>query len=465
MAGQLSTQGISFVIGIFLARILNPSEYGLIGMAMVFVSISGVFIDGGFSTALIRKKDPTQADLSTVFYINIGVAVLFYILLYLTAPFIANFYGQPVLTSVTRVISLNFVISAACTVQVLLFVKRLDFKTQSIISIVTVLLSGIVGLYLAYASYGVMALVIQSVAQNTLRMLLLWVIGKWRPAWVFSIISLKRLFSFGSKLFLSGLISRFFDNLYPLVIGRFFSPTALGYYTRAENYQGLLSRNLTSVVNGVSFPSLVQFQNDDERLKAGLRKMNNLIMMVNIPLMVGLALVAKPLIVLMITDKWLPVVPYLQWLCVAGILYPLHVTNLNVLNVKGRSDLFLRLEIIKKALIVFALIIGSFWGVKGLVIGQVVFSIVAFFINVWYPSKLFGYNLKMQLGDLLPFLGAVLVMAMGVWSLGFILEGLLQKLIIQAVIGILIYWAIVKMFKFEAYSHLKELLKGVFIKS
>lgn len=465
MAGQLSTQGIGFVIGIFLARILNPSEYGLIGMAMVFVSISGVFIDGGFSTALIRKKEPTQADLSTVFYINMAVAIFFYVVLFFAAPMIAIFYAQPVLIDVTRVISLNFVLSAACTVQSLLFAKRLDFKTQAVISVLTVIVSGIIGLYLAYSGYGVMALAIQSVVQNALRMILLWGIGKWRPAKVFSIKSFNELFSFGSRLFASGLLNKVFDNLYPLVIGRLFNPSALGFYTRAENYQGLLSRNLTSVVNGVSFPSLVQFQNDDERLRAGLRKMNNLIMMVNIPLMVGLALVAKPLIVLMITDKWLPVVPYLQWLCVAGILYPLHVTNLNVLNVKGRSDLFLRLEIIKKVLIVFALIIGAFWDVKGLVIGQATVSVIAYFINAWYPSKLFGYHLKIQLGDLLPFISAVIVMAMGVWGIGFIVEGLLQKLLIQAAIGVIIYWAIVKFFKFESYSHLKELLKGVFIKS
>jgi len=418
MAGQLSTQGIGFVIGIFLARILDPSEYGLIGIAMVFVSISGVFIDGGFSTALIRKKEPTQADLSTVFYINIGVAVLFYIILYFTAPLIARFYGQPILIDITRVISINFLLTAACTVQALLFVKKLDFKTQSIISVITVIMSGVVGLSLAYKGYGVMALAIQSVSQNVFRMFLLWTIGTWRPTWIFSVNSFKELFSFGSKLFASGLLNSVFVNIYALFIGKLYSPLALGYYSRADNYQSMLSQNLTSVVNRVSFPSLVQFQDDDERLRAGLRKMNNLIMMVNLPMMVGLALVSEPIIVLMITDKWLPIVPYLQWLCVAGILFPLHVTNLNVLNVKGRSDLFLRLEIIKKVLILLALVIGSFWGIMGIVLGRVVVSIIGYFINAWYPSKLFGYHLKMQLGDLVPFTLAVFVMAVWVWGVG-----------------------------------------------
>ena len=285
LAGKLASQAISFVIGIFLARILAPHEYGLIALAMVFIAISSVFVDGGFSTALIRKENPTQADLSTVFYLNVGAALLLFAVMFVTAPYMALYYGEPLLSPVVRLVSLQFLIASLCTVQSVLLTKKLDFRTQSIIHVAGVSVSGGVGLYMAFNGFGVMALVAQVLVQETVRALLLWVLGSWRPSWLFSVASFRELFSFGSRLLASGLLNKVFDNLYPLVIGRFFSVVQLSYYSRANGYQALFSQNFVSMVNAVSFPSLVKFQNDDERLRSGLQKMNTLVMLVNTPVM------------------------------------------------------------------------------------------------------------------------------------------------------------------------------------
>lgn len=430
---------------------------------MVFIAISSVFVDGGFSTALVRKQDPSQADLSTVFYLNVSAALVLFAVLFVSAPYIASYYDEPLLVPVVRIVSLQFIIASLCTVQSILLVKKLDFRTQSAIHVVGVVVSGGVGVFFAFRGYGVMALVAQVLVQETVRAVLLWAHSTWRPSWVFSKESFRELFSFGSRLLASGLLNKVFDNLYPLVIGRYFSVVQLSYYSRANGYQALFSQNFTSMVNAVSFPTLVKFQDDNERLRAGLRKMNTLVMLVNVPVMLGLAVLAKPLIVLMITEKWLPVVPYLQWLCLAGLLYPMHVTNLNALNVKGRSDLFLSLEIVKKLFVLTALSIGFFWGLKGMVIGQVVVSVLAYVVNAYWPGKLIRYGIWGQLRDVLPIVLIACFMAGFVWFLGTVLpiKHAAALLFVQVAAGAFLYWVLAKAIRLPALLHLEELLRGL----
>lgn len=399
---RFSSQGISFVFSIFLARILDISDYGIVAMIVVFMAVAQAFVDSGFSSALIRKPDLNEEDKSTAFYFNIVVGLACYGILFIASPLIAVFYDEPLLSPIIRVTGLSIVFNSLCVVQRALFTIAVDFKTQAIISLVCTVISGVVGLVMAYNGYGVWALVAQSTSSTFLNFVLLWFCSRWRPITGFSKASFRYLFNFGSKLLVSGLLDTLYNNAYPIVIGKFYNSAQLGLYSRAQGYASLPSSNITGVLQRVTFPVLSLMQNDDERLALNYRRLLRVSAFVVFPLMVMLAAVAAPLIRVMITSKWDGCVGFLQILSLAMMWYPIHAINLNLLQVKGRSDLFLRLEIYKKIFGVLILICTIPLGVTAMCWGLVVGSVFSLVMNTYYTGKLIKVGFFIQMKDLLP---------------------------------------------------------------
>lgn len=399
---RFSVQGIQFVIMIVMARILLPADYGLIGMLAIFIAISQTVIDSGFSSALIRKINRTEEDYSTVFYFNIVVGIFLYAVLFVAAPWIARFYETPELTALTRVVALNLFLNSLAVVQRAILTIRIDFKTQAKASFSAALLSGGVGIALAYMGWGVWALAVQTVLNGAVNTGLLWVLSRWKPLRVFSWQSFRELFSFGSKLLLSGLLDTAYRNIYTIVIGKKFSSTDLGYFTRADQFAQFPSSNLTGILQRVTFPVLSEIQEDKERLAAAYRKFLRLSAYVIFPLMTGLAAVAVPFIRCLLTEKWDFTAVLLQILCLSFMWYPIHAINLNLLQVEGRSDLFLRLEVYKKVLGVVVLVVTIPMGLVAMCWGGLVSSLLALGINTYYTGRLIHVGLWKQLQDLLP---------------------------------------------------------------
>lgn len=437
---RFSNQGVQFVFSIILARLLSPSDYGIIAMVTIFFAVAQSFVDSGFSNALVRKTDRVEEDLSTCFYFNIGVGIIAYIVLFLIAPLVANFYCQPILSPIIRITGLEVMLNSLCVVQQALFTIKIDFKSQAKITLSATVISGIVGILLAYQGYGIWALVWQGVASSIVRMGLLWLMSKWRPRTGFSKSSFNYLFGYGSKLLASGLLDTIYNNIYPIVIGKFYNPAQLGNYSRALGWAQLPSANITSILQRVTFPVLSAIQDDTLRLQNSYRRLLKLSAFIVFPLMMGLAAIASPLIRVILTAKWDGCVLYLQILCFALMLYPIHAINLNLLQVKGRSDLFLRLEIIKKIIGVVILIITIPLGITAMCLGMVFSSIICLIVNTYYTSRFIDVGLLTQLKDLRIILINSLVMGGGIYILtSFIdVEGL--KLVMGIVIGFLLYF-------------------------
>lgn len=401
---QFSTQGIGFIIGIIIARILNPSDYGIIGMLAIFMAIANTFINSGFGTALIQKKDRAQVDFSTVFFFNLATAIFLYLLLFVSAPFIASFYKIEALTYVTRIIGLNLIIGALAIVPRTILNINIDFKTQTKISIISIIFSGIIGIILAFYRFGVWALVIQAVILTILQSLLFIYYIKWKPSFEFSWESFHQLFGFGSKLLASGLLDTIYTNIYSLVIGKRFSAADLGQYTRAQQLESFPASNVTNIIQRVTFPVLCSIQHDQDLLIDVYRKLIRMAAFLIFPLMFLLVLIAKPLIMIILTTKWLPAVDLFQILCFSGMLYPIHAINLNILQANGRSDLFLKLEIWKKIVATIILVVTIPLGLKTMLWGQVVGSVIALFINTWYTGKIYNYGIWKQGKDIILYL-------------------------------------------------------------
>lgn len=437
---RFSNQGVQFVFSIILARLLSPSDYGIIAMVTIFFAVAQSFVDSGFSNALVRKTDRVEEDLSTCFYFNIGVGIIAYIVLFLIAPLVANFYNQPILSPIIRITGLEVMLNSLCVVQQALFTIKIDFKSQAKITLSATVISGIVGILLAYQGYGIWALVWQGVASSIVRMGLLWLMSKWRPRTGFSKSSFNYLFGYGSKLLASGLLDTIYNNIYPIVIGKFYNPAQLGNYSRALGWAQLPSANITSILQRVTFPVLSAIQDDTLRLQNSYRRLLKLSAFIVFPLMMGLAAIASPLIRVILTAKWDGCVLYLQILCFALMLYPIHAINLNLLQVKGRSDIFLRLEIIKKIIGVVILIITIPLGITAMCLGMVFSSIICLIVNTYYTSRFIDVGLLTQLKDLRIILINSLVMGGGIYILtSFIdVEGL--KLVMGIVIGLLFYF-------------------------
>ena len=433
------SQGIQFIFSILIARLLLPSDYGTVAMLNIFLAISQTFIDSGFGTALIRKIDRTEEDFSTVFYFNIAAALAFYGILWFTAPYIADFYDIPLLKDITRVVALTLVFGSFSGIQSARLSIAIDFRSRAIISITVTLVTGALGLWMAYSGYGVWALVMQSVVSSLLRTILLWAFVRWMPKLVFSWKSFKELFSFGSKLLASGLLDTAYNNIYTLVIGKVFSSSALGVYSRADSLAQYPSSNITSVLQGVTFPVLSSIQNEPERLTSAYKKFIRLSAFVVFPLMIGLSAVADPLIRLVLTDKWEGAIYLLQIICFSMMWYPVHAINLNLLQVEGRSDYFLKLEIIKKIQGVIVLCITIPLGLVTMCYGRVVSSVLCLVYNTYYTKKLIDYGFASQMKDLLPILAHSLVMGVIVWMIVLFLPSLWLQLVVGVIAGAAYY--------------------------
>ena len=457
---RFSVQAIQFVVMIFMARILTPADYGIVGMVTIFIAISQSLIDSGFSQALIRKQDRTQADNSTVFFFNIGVGLILYFILFFCAHPIARFYNEPILISVTRIVSLSLPLTSLAVVQRAILTINLDFKTQAKASLAGALATGAVGLSMAYTGWGVWALVWAQVAGTFINVMILWWVAHWRPAWIFSRESFKDLFSFGSKLMISGLIDILYKNIYLIVIGKVFKASDLGFYTRAKNFSDFASSNITGILQRVSYPVLCTIQDNDTRLSEAYRRFLKLSAFVIFPLMTGMAGVAKPLIVSILTEKWLYSSVLLVPICLSAMWFPIHAINLNLLQVKGRSDLFLKLEIWKKIIGVGILCgtipLGLYW----MCWGSLLSSIIALVINTHYTGKLINLGFWKQMKDLTPILALSLGAGVGAWALvSFIPMPSGGALAAGVATGLAIYFVGAILFRFKELSEITSMIK------
>lgn len=400
---RFGVQGIQFIIGLILARLLSPSDYGIIGMLAIFMAISQTIIDSGFSKALIQKQDRTEVDFSTAFFFNIVVGIVCYLSLFFSSPFIATFFNEPILKDVLRVLAINLFLNSLAVVPVAKLSIKVDFKTQSKASIISTLLSGTLGIILAYRGVGVWALVAQSVSHSFVNIVLLWSFLKWKPQWKFSWESFKKLFGYGSNVLVAGIISTIYANINTLVIGKFYAPKDLGFFTRGQQFPSLLSTNLTSIVQRVTFPILSKIQDDDNRLASVYRDYIKISSLAIFFLLIFLSSIAAPLISFLLTDKWIDAVKYLQVFCYALMFDHICVINLNLLYVKGKTNLVLRLEVIKKSIAFIVLILSIPFGVFAICLSQVVYTQVAVYINTYYTGKLLNLGYFKQLRDYIPY--------------------------------------------------------------
>lgn len=456
---NFSNIGIQFIIGIILARILSPKEFGLIGLITIFIAVSQGFIDSGFSNSLIRKKDCTQHDFSTVFYFNLFVGIVLYLLLFFLAIPISVFFKEPKLIDIIRVLGTVLIISSFSIIQMAILTKKVNFKLQTKISILSSVVSGVIAIYLAYTGYGVWSLVWKIISSAFITTIFLWIWNNWHPILLFNIKIFKEHFKFGYKLLISGLINTLYQNIFYIVIGKFYSAIQLGYYTRAEQFSSVPSSNITGVINRVSFPVLSQLQDDPEKLKSGYKKIIKSAMFISFVLMIGMAAVAKPLILTLIGVKWTTSIIYLQLLCFSAMLYPLHALNLNILNVKGRSDLFLKLEIIKKLIAVPIIFVAILFGIKVMLISLIVVSFIGYFINSFWSGKLINYSIKEQVNDIIPSFFLAAFMGVITFCLGYFLPfNPILILIIQICFGSFVIIILSKLFKNEGYLEIREII-------
>lgn len=455
---KIGSQLVAFIISVILARQLAPEVFGLIAMLNIFLAVGQSFVDSGFGSALIQRKKTTEEHYSSVFYFNIVLGIVIAIILYFSAPLIAAFFDQEILISLTRVLSLKFLILPFGLIQSNLLMKELNFKARTKVNVTATTLSGIIGITMAFSGFGVWSLVAKMISRDIFSSILLWIFNSWRPSLTFSFKALKELFAFGSRMFFSGLLNVIFTNIYQITIGRFFSPAALGYYTKARTIEQMPTKNISSIVSTVTFSSFSKVQDDAQRLKRGIKTAVNYLMYLNVPMMIGLALVARPLVIVLLTEKWLPIVPYIQILCLAGILFPLHVMNLNVLKAQGRSDLFFRLEILKKVLTISNILITYRIGIIALIWGQVVTSLLAYLLNSYFTGKFIDYNALDQTRDIIPYFLQTILMGAIVYSINFIgLSSDLILLILQISTGMIVYLISSIVFKLPVFYEILDL--------
>lgn len=436
---RFSVQGIQFVLSIVIARLVAPSEYGLIAMLGIFLAIAQAFIDSGFSTALVQKKDRTEIDYSTVFYFNLVIAIIVYGALFLVSPYIATFYKEPKLELVTKWVGLNLIISGLSIVQRAKLTIKLDFKTQAKASLIAVLLSGVIGVILAYKGFGVWALVIQALLNNLLDTLLLWIYAKWRPLLIFSWRSFRILFSFGSKLLLSVLLHTIYLNLYSLVIGRRYSSADVGYYNRASSFAQFPSVNLSLIVTRAIYPVLCKMQDDEKELMKSFVQAIRISCILIFPLMVGLAVLAKPFILLFLTEKWIMAVEPLIILCLAYMWFPIMYLNNQILNVKGRSDYYLKAEIIKKIVAIIILVTTMPLGINILCWGILIYNVIDMFIIIMFSRRIINVGFYIQIKTVFPVFAMAACMGGIVLITTFFFHSNVLKLLIGVTVGVLAY--------------------------
>jgi len=459
LTSNIGLKSVTLIVNIVLARLLVPEDFGLVAMLMIFFAVSQSFVESGFSQALIREKELTEKDKATTFYLNVIIAVVCYLLLWIAAPKIASFYNNEKLIALTRFMGLSIVFQSFYIVQQATLTHALNFKKITIVSLTASVLSSVIAVVMAYQNLGVWALAVKYVSFSLIAAILFYVVNPWYPRASFSRQSYHRLFGFGSKLLLSGLLDTFYQNIYNLIIGKYYSAATLGYYAQAKMYVDQATQTSTSTLQTVTYPILSQTKDDLERLRSSHKRIIMASSYIIFPLTIGLAVLAEPLIMTFVGEKWKGAIPLVQILCVSEILYHLHAINLNLLKVMGRSDLFLKLEVIKKINTTIAILIGIKFGLWGLLIGSVVNSYVALFINMYYTHRLVQYSYREQIADLLPVALHTLPMLLVLYLfVNYITLPHMVMLIIGLLLGVISYFGFTYVIKSRALVYIMELL-------
>lgn len=453
-----ATNGLQFVVGIIMARLLSPSDYGITALPAVFIAVANIFISGSFTNAMIRKIELKEEDLSTAFIYSTFVGVVCYAILFFSAPLIADFYEVPVLIPLLRVTALTFIWSPLTTPQNIIMQRKLDFKTLTKIAITTNIIGAIVGISLAFMGYGLWALVASSVISSIVTAVLAWFAVRWLPSTGWSKKSFSYLWDYGNKMMASSLLDTIYGNIAPIIIGKYYSTADLGVYNRAKSYASLPSQQGTSVIQQVTFPVLSKIQNDDVVLATNYRRMLKASAFVIFPVMTLLAALAKPFIVILVTDKWIGSVILLQLLCFSRMWYPIHAINLNLLQVKGRSDLFLKLEIWKKVIGLTVMVCTLPFGLIYFVAAGIASSFISLFINTYYTGKLINVGFIKQMHDLLPTYGLSLLIFCVVLGMNQFVDNLWTQLILGGIVGTGLYLGLAILFKFSELQDVKYML-------
>lgn len=456
-ADKFAVQLAQFAVSIVLARILMPEDFGLIGMLAIFISLSQAFIESGLGVGLIQRQNRKEIDFSTMFVFNLAVSCFFYLILFFAAPFISSFFRQPMLTDLTRILGLNLFINALAIVQRTKLTIAIDFKSIAKSNVIGVVIGGLCGVIAAINEYGVWSLVIQTLVGSLASSASLWFFSNWSPSIAFSKKSFKSLFGFGSKLLIASLYAQILNNIYNIFLGRFYPTVSLGYYTRAKNFADISAGTIVSVLQQATFPILTEVQNDKEKLISIYRRMIRMSTFITIPLMTFIALLAKPIVILLLTDKWIALIPLLQWMVFARIFYPMSALNLNLLNAIGRSDLYLKVDLSKLPLTVLAIVITIPLGVKAMIIGHVITSALSFIINAYLPGKSLGYGPISQLKDMLPFFVATIGMAIPIVVISYFIDNLFLQLFVGALLGLVTYLFICWLLKSEELTEVWKL--------
>jgi len=450
--------GVSFIVSIVLARLLSPDDYGLIGIITIFTTICNSLINAGFGQALIRKNNITDDDYNTVFFANLGISVFLYVILFVSSPIIAVFFDRVELILLIRVTTIGLIIGALGLVQQTRLTKRIDFKTQTKITLTATVLSGIIGILLAFLGCGVWSLVAQGLVSQSLRTILLWVYNKWMPSLCFSMNSFRELFGFGWKMMVSGVLANVWQELYQVVIGKYYSPASLGQYTRAKHFSDLLSSNVTNVVQRVTYPVLSEIQNDKNRMVDAYRRIIKTTMFITTISMFFLGAISQPLIYCLIGAKWHEASAYLPIICIIGSLYPLHAINLNMLQVQGRSDLFLKLEIVKKIIGIAPIAIGIVVGIMPMLYAGIIVGVISFFLNSYYSGRILGYSSWMQIVDIAPSYIIATIIAVIVWPFKYIPVTSWIVLLVQLFVGMISFILINNKIKLKEYQEIREIV-------
>lgn len=459
-AERCGAQIVSFVVSIVLARILAPEDYGMIALVTVFTAILQVFVDSGLGTALIQKKDADDLDFSSVFFFNFLMCIMLYTGLFIAAPVISKFYENDELTPVIRVIGLTIVVSGVKGIQQAYVSRNMLFKRFFFSTVGGTIFSAFLGIGMAYAGFGVWALVVQQLSNTIIDTLILWLTVKWRPKMIFSWKRLKTLLSYGWKLLVSALLDTVYNNLRSLIIGKIYTSSDLAYYNQGDKFPNVIVTNINTSIDSVLLPSMSSVQDDRKRVKEMTRRAMKTSIYIMAPLMMGLAFCATPIVRLVLTDKWLPCVPFLQVFCITYMFWPVHTANLNAIKALGRSDLFLKLEIVKKIVGLVVLFLTMNISVNAMAYSLLVVSVLGQIINSWPNKKLLNYGYLEQLRDILP--GIIIAICMGVcvYCVSFIGLTDVITLCIQIPIGMIIYILLSNTFKLESYIYLCDVLKG-----
>jgi O-antigen/teichoic acid export membrane protein len=455
---KLVNQVGHFVLLIYLSRVLSPSDFGLIAMLAIFLAVAQSLIDSGFSQALIQKSAKVTAeDLSTVFYVNMAVSILLYALLYFTAPFIADFYQRPELVDLSRVLFIVVIINAIALVPRSKLLIIVDFKTQGVINSASVIISAVVAVYMVNQGVGYWALVGMSLAKAITSSLLLLTYSRWFPQFLFSTDSFKSLFGFGSKLMVAGVVATTVQNLYTILIGKHFNATQVGYFQQGYNYTNMLSVTLSSVVQGVTYPIMTSIQEDKQRLIAVYKKVMGVTSLVTFPVFFGFAAISEEFVLIFLGEKWLPIIAVLIILSFARLITPISSLNLNILNARGRPDLFLKTDLSKIPMTIAALLIALPYGIVGVAIAQLITTFISFFINAYYPGKLLGFGPKEQIKCLYPYFIISSIMFLAINFIEF--ESIQAQMLVKILFGGIVYIGLCWSFKINAFHDILSILK------